>query len=179
MPMQKKFRRGFTLIELTMVIVLVAVLSAVFFIRYTGSTDFVLDNASKRMASDLRYMRSLAVNMSMPHGITFLKNNPADPPFFAYQPRYRDDTGTKDYEDPARIRPVILEEQYGADLDGTVYRSEGTDPVGEIVFSFDGKPYSGFGMQDLFKDYVRITFFRGSKQKTVVVYPNSGEVKIE
>ena len=65
---QKSVVRGFSLIELLVVLVLISVFSAVVGINVAGSLgNMELKTASKRMAASLRYARSRAITESVPY----------------------------------------------------------------------------------------------------------------
>lgn len=179
MQMQNS-KKGFTLVELVIVIVVLAAMAVFAAVRYSDS-DLALRDAAERMSSDLRFMRSLAMSANKPHGIRFLKVNEVS--FSGYSLWYRDENGVETpYTDTSHVKPVDFGEEYKG-VSAAVIMPEKFPNNGmvveEIVFYFDGTPYLNFSLDPPLEDYARIEFNKGGKTRTVVVYPNSGEVKIE
>ena len=63
---------GFTLLELIMVILLVAIVSAVAIPRFAGVGDFALDNAAAKIASDIRYTQNRSTTTQLRGRVNFL-----------------------------------------------------------------------------------------------------------
>jgi prepilin-type N-terminal cleavage/methylation domain-containing protein len=66
-------KKGFTLVELVMVIVVVIILSAVAMTRWNYD-PVRLSNAARKVAADIRYAQKLAITTQARSGITFSAN---------------------------------------------------------------------------------------------------------
>jgi len=62
---------GFTIIELTIVIVILGIMSASALTVFTGSTEYRLDATARKIASDLRYGQQLAMDNHGSYRISF------------------------------------------------------------------------------------------------------------
>ena len=63
--------RGFTLTEMTVIIVILGILSWIAYPKMSAMDEIKLDTAARRLASDLRYAQSLAMSRRVVHGILF------------------------------------------------------------------------------------------------------------
>jgi prepilin-type N-terminal cleavage/methylation domain-containing protein len=67
-----RFRRGFTLIELVIIIVLIGIMGAIAMPKYASAMNrYRADAAARRIATDLGYTRSLAIATSTTTSIQF------------------------------------------------------------------------------------------------------------
>ncbi len=64
-------KKGFTVIELIMVILIVAILAVVVAPRITALYPIKLSGAAEKLASDLRYAQNLAMSKHIDHRIAF------------------------------------------------------------------------------------------------------------
>lgn len=80
-------KKGFTLIEVVLVLVIVAILAASVNIGINGISSARLNGAARRLVSDLRFAQQVAITKRIRHGIIFTANSytvfendlPADP----------------------------------------------------------------------------------------------------
>ena len=64
-------KRGFTLIELMIIVIVIAILASVVFFTWPGQSVNV-NSAAERMANDLRYMQYIAHSRDKTYQITFV-----------------------------------------------------------------------------------------------------------
>lgn len=84
---QLQRREGFTLIELVLTIIVIAILAASVNIGINGISSARLNGAARRLVSDLRFAQQAAITKRIRHGIIFTANSytvfendlPADP----------------------------------------------------------------------------------------------------
>lgn len=148
-------RAAFTLIELTMVLVLVAVIAAIAMPRYGNSlARYRVEQAAKRLQADLILARQLAIRGSQSHRVGFVTGSPSS--YFL--------AGVPDPDRPAST--------YGVDLSSEPYSTTfGTINVG----GDDRLIFDGFGIPDT---TAAIMLIVGSERRRVVV-DATGEVGIE
>ncbi len=148
-------RHAFTLIELTMVLVLVGVIAAVAMPRYANSlARYRAEQAAKRLQADLILARQLAVRGSRAVRIGFVTGSTSN--YYL--------AGVPDPDRPASIYTVnLFDEPYAATF-GTV-----------TVGGDDRLIFDGFGIPD---STAAIMLIVGSERRRVVV-DASGEVGIE
>ncbi len=181
--MQKK---GFTLIELVITIVVLAVIATTFFLRHQDNDGIKVFNAAERVAADIRYMRSLAISESRYFGVQF--SYYAGPGGIASFLVYIDDSGNLAYyTDPTHNTGnsgICL--LTSSDLGGVAFGPNAVDGTMYyfIVFDHEGKPMvgqnSGFKIINLvpLPDVYSIVFNKGSSYKQVRIKPNTGEVRV-
>lgn len=82
--------RGFTLIEVVLVLVILLVIAAVAALNLSGFATIKVNGAARRLASDIRFAQQMATSQQVRHGVAFNlpavnqytvyeQNNPADP----------------------------------------------------------------------------------------------------
>ncbi len=63
--------RGFTIVELVMVIVIIGILSVIAHSRFTTYYDLKLEGAARKLAADIRYAQQFSLSQHVTHGIEF------------------------------------------------------------------------------------------------------------
>lgn len=122
--------RGFTLIELVLVLVIMGALAAL----YTASTgdlsDVSVDAASRKVQSDLRYAHQLAVGSGVNHGAVFISGG-------GYQV-YREIPGNY-VADPVTHEDMVVDISDFAGVSITTDRQIEFDPTGTPVMGGDAR----------------------------------------
>lgn len=171
MHTMKRKSSGFTLIELSIVIIILGIL-IIGSIRYTTFIDRnKIDGASAKLAADLRYAQSLAMSATTWHGISF-EVNPTNT-YSVYT-----STGTLDaiIESPARFGTnfiVNTRQDYNTNI-----TSANLSGGRKIEFSPLGVPYND-KLGSIMTVEGTIVLTSGSITKTIRITPNTGHVTIQ
>ena len=164
--------RGFTTIELAIVIVIVAILSVGSFVFIGFYNVIKLDAAANKMAADLRYAQSRAMSYTVWHGVVFNVD-----PTNTYSVYSTDGSTDTIVDDPAKFGSdltVNLNTAYGATLNSVTIQGGGH----QIEFSPLGAPWTDKnGTQISYEASVVLGF--GSQTKTITITPNTGKVNVE
>ncbi|OGC04938.1 hypothetical protein A2276_03170 [candidate division WOR-1 bacterium RIFOXYA12_FULL_43_27] len=168
-------RKGFTIIELAMVIALLAIVAITVNIVFRGSGTHMLDAASQKIASDIRYAQNLAVSHRDWYGIRF---NAGQNSYylFHYDPSYASEEAVTDPVKMGANFSVNLGETYsGVTLSSVLCNS--SILYDYIIFSADGVPSNNLGGEFLSRSDIQISHSNGSG-RSVYVAPRSGKVSI-
>lgn len=159
----RKDEKGFTLIELVIVIVLLGIIGVVVSLNLGGLSSIRVNNAIKKMAGDLRYAQQLAMTTQIRHGVIFTANS--------YTVFENDNTA-----DPAR------NPQGGGDFNVSFTTGEfagviiSTSLPGSIVkFEAIGRPLDGNNAV-LTTATNQVTFSYSGSTKNISIRPETGEV---
>lgn len=168
-------RRAFTIIELAIVIALLAIVAITVNIVFRGSAAHMLDGASQKMASDIRYAQNLAVTHRDWYGIRFNKSQ-NDYYLFRYDIA---SVSEEAVQDPARLGEdfkVNLQEHYtGVSISELLCNS--SIFYDYIIFSADGVPSNNLGGEFLSRSDIKISSDSGAS-RWIYVEPRSGKVSI-
>ncbi|MBI5450595.1 MAG: GspH/FimT family pseudopilin [Gammaproteobacteria bacterium] len=150
---------GFTLIELVMVMVIIAVISVSIIARWPAAT-LKLDGQIRQLAADIRYTQSLAMTrQNMRYQIVFAAGNYA----------------LKD-----RVGTVIAQPSSGASqvtLPATMTLSA---PYSQIVFDSSGIPYTTTTLPGTaLASTATVTLTQGSETRQLTISPETGRVALQ
>jgi Tfp pilus assembly protein FimT len=163
--MARNNAKGFTLVEVILMIIVIAVLAVVVSIAVNDYQAIKLGNAASRLASDIRYAQQLALTKQVNHGVFFI------PPTF-YRVFENDDTN-----DPTRNPSGGG--NYEIDLSAGEFQGvtlSTTLPSATVQFTSAGRPLDGADA-DLAAGANTITLSgSGVADRTVTIEPVTGRV---
>lgn len=162
-------RKGFTLVELFMVILILGLISVGVFIAIFSFRRYYLQAAAERVAADLRFARGLALTGSKWIGVAFF----ADPvnTYFIYETDGTTDTALPNPTDQTKNYLISLAQDYEQVVILSVLSGGGN----KVEFSPLGVPYSDKEGGKLTTAAV-ITLSNNTDQVTVRVEPETGRV---
>jgi prepilin-type N-terminal cleavage/methylation domain-containing protein len=166
-------KRGFTLIELVMVIVLLAILGVASYVATNYFYPIKLKTVAKKVASDIRYVQSLAMVSSEAYGIAF-NMNPVNS-YIVYKGTSA--TPITDPLNPSKNYVVDFmstnTDQYkGVEIIGAYF-----DGTQEIRFNSYGTPQNSLG-NDLVNNG-KVTLWLRGEYASVEVTAGSGKVRAQ
>lgn len=165
-------RRGFTLVEMIMTLVIAAILSVVVAVAIANSINAVqLNAAATRLASDLRYAQTSAGSSGSWHGVRFDLS-----PLNQYTIYSTDGLSDATIENPAKLGAGFVV-QLGAD-NGVSIPSVNISGGSQVEFSPLGTPYDDKNLNALAAEGV-ITLTRNGSSLTVRITPNTGRINIQ
>jgi general secretion pathway protein H len=170
--MKTRSRSGFTLIELTIVLLILGIAAAVAVPMMSSAASMQIRSAANMLAADLEYAKSMAISRGQVYWIVFDAANEA------YQ--------IQDVNDTTIGHPVKKGLDYSVDFasDGRLDRvdiaSVTLNPTGyRIGFDYLGSPYSrGSGSTYSNLNAGTITLQAGGITKTVTVEPVTGFISV-
>lgn len=167
----KKIRRGLTLIEIIMVVVIIGIASFLAIPMLSGAADMQARSAANQIAADLDYAKSMAMTHQQNYTLVFDKVNDS------YQ--IQDASGTV-IENPLRPGTDYVvsfsnnRNLNQVDITNTNFDSDVSDA---ITFDYLGSPYSGTNNSSALNSG-QITVQAGEFTLTVDVEPVTGYVTI-
>jgi prepilin-type N-terminal cleavage/methylation domain-containing protein len=145
-------RRGFTLIEVVMVIVIVGILTAIAIPRFQAFYAVKLDGAAKKLISDIRYVQQIAISN---HTSTRIVFDSAAERYRAEEESPRGSNFWRAISSPfmsgSMITDFTNDPQYaGVNITGPSFGSSST-----LMFDWRGQPVSGGEVTLSYRDNTR------------------------
>jgi len=169
---RRRSARGFTLIEILCVVVIIGFASAIIIPQMSSRDDLRCASAARELMGDLLYAQSRAIALGQMHYVQF---NPA--------------TGTYQVLDAVAANHVITNPLSQSAYTVTV----GTGPLARVSITsatFDGNPTLAFDTMGVPYSWTSaagpvalsagsVVFTSGTNKKTVSVSPYSGQIKVQ
>ena len=161
--------RGFTLVELVLMISIIGILAYLAVPRVAGISDARLDAASVRIATDLRYARGRAASDRERFGVAF---DPARDRYAVYASR----PGTPVTDPADRSRPLGVDFRAPSELHGVEIESAAFGRGSTVAFDSWGVPRDAQGRELSAPGLVVLSL--GGRSDTVEVAPSTGAVRV-
>lgn len=160
---------GFTLIELSIVITLLAILSWVAYPSLSSINEIRLDAAARRVASDLRYAQNRAIGSRTIHGVRF------DVGAGRYIV-YAGNSGAAIVNPADRGKNLAVTFAALAETRGVSIESAAFGATPGVTFDFYGVPRDSAGVELVVPGRV-VLLFQGQRD-TVEVAPQTGAIRV-
>jgi prepilin-type N-terminal cleavage/methylation domain-containing protein len=164
--------KGFTLIEIVIVLMLAGVLSAFALISLDPSRGVKLEAAARKVKADLMYTRSMALSMAKWYGISF-EADPAN----TYSVYQTDGTSDTIIQNPAQLGEdfiISLHDYYSGVKICSVNIGGGNKiefhPLGTPYPDRNGSPLAGVCL---------VTLECQGLTRTILITPNTGRIGIQ
>ena len=174
MRRNKCCRKGFTLVELIIVVVILGIAAAMAVPMFSGAADMQVRSAANRIAADIDYAKGLAITHQRAYSVVF------DPANESYDIRVTSTNAI--VENPVTGNVFVVDFSADSrlsrvDIDTADFDSDSDDA---ITFDYLGSPYHGKSTDagDALTSG-QITLEAGSFSLTVDVEPVTGYVTIE
>jgi len=167
--------KGFTLVELVIILVIVGILAAGALVGGSAKGPVRLEAACQKLAADLRYMQQMAMAEQVRFGISF---DTSDESYFGY----RVTTATK-ATDPHTQGDLEVEFDEMREFNEIVITS--TNFGDAVEFDSIGKPYNSSGVALSSEGIITLQLTTSGgrlvrlQTKTVRIEPNTGKVSIQ
>lgn len=163
----RNHRKGFTLVELIVVIVILAIAAAVAIPMLTNAGSIQLTSAASLIAADLEYAKSMAITTGLVYSVVF--NNETE----RYQ--LEDQNGSVIPHPVKKGFDYVVDFRNNSRLDKVNIVSADFDGTSEIRFDYIGSPQNGNGTA---LTSGTITLQANSDTVTVIVEPVTGYISV-
>jgi len=161
--------RGFTLIELIVVMTLLGILAWVAYPKITAKDEIKLDAAARRVAADLRYAQNRSIGTRVVHGLVF---EPALSRYTVFAPNV-----ASPVVDPAdRARTLRVDFTQRVEFKGVAIASASFGSTKAVTFDYFGVPRDSASGELAATGRVILTY--QGLADTVDVTPGTGKVVV-
>ena len=163
-------KKGVTLIELIIVLLIVGILSSLTYIAFSSQNVLRLDAAARKVAVDLMYVRNLSLSMAKWYGVSF-EANPANS-YTAYETDGSTDTIIPD---PSRGDNFVVNlfQQFGQTKISSINIGAGK----KVEFHPLGIPYTDKnGLAITTTGLISLEY--AGAYRTVAITPNTGNIEV-
>jgi prepilin-type N-terminal cleavage/methylation domain-containing protein len=164
----QKQKRAFTLVEMTIVIVILAIAAVLALPMFSSAASTRLEAAATMIAADLEYARTLAVSNQQRYTVIFDESNDK------YEIR---DSDNELVEDPMKPGSnFVINFSTESRLSGVTISSADFDSLQSISFDYLGSPYSGATLNTPLAADGVISLQASGSSATVTVCPVTGYI---
>ena len=173
---------AFTLIEIIVVMVILAVAAMIAVPMMSSAADMQVRGASNRLAADLEYAKNMAITHQRPFTVVF--DNSAGNSGYAVQRRDADDD-LETILNPISQQPFDVRFALERSLSRVRIISAGfvgsdSTTTGSVTFDYLGTPHSGLRANNMLNSgEIELRDTAGNLTLTVVVEPMTGYISIE
>ncbi len=164
-----KNHRGFTLIELVMIIVILGILALASMPKTTAEPRVKLEAACQKIALDLRYAQEMAMAQQVRFGISF---DPVNEAYFVYRVSIATKARDPQTRNNFNVSFVTLDEFKGIDIVSTNFSNK-------VEFDSTGAPYDGNGSILLSQGVITVQTSDSAYSRTVRVEAKTGKVSVQ
>ena len=129
--------RGFTVIELLIVVVIIAIAALTAIPMMTSADSFQMRSAANMIAADLEYAKTIAISRGQSFSVVFDKANESY--------RIEDESGTVIAHPVKKGFDYIIDFQNNSRLSKVDIEDVDFDTTSEVKFDYLGSPYNGDG----------------------------------
>lgn len=165
----KKYSKGFTIIELVMVIVIVGILAALAVPRFESFYAIKLNGAVKKVVSDIRYVQQLAISRHETYKIIF------DTGLDKYEVRRVSDNSFA--KDPFSRTDFVVNFNTDPQYKGINLSSAAFGGTAILQFDWQGIPQNGSGTNLSSDGQARLEYHNNSL--TIYVTPQTGRARVQ
>ena len=161
---------GFTITELVITLLIVAILAIIVAPRFLGYFEIMLNNAASKIASDIAYAQQLAITTQRVHGVRF---HPERNLYFLYV-----DNPSNKIEDSLRPGQELIVNFNEGPYRGVFLTEVDFNGKKEVEFDALGVPYSSVNPFKPLTGGGRVVISSNGGSRTISVSPNTGKVSI-
>ena len=167
--MTARSEKGFSLVELIIVVTIMGILAWVAYPRLTATTEIKIDAAARRVAADLRYAQNRAIGTRVVHGLLF---DAAAESYKVFAP-----TPATPAVDPAdRARSLAVDFTRRPEFKGVTIVSAAFGATPGVKFDYFGVPRDTAGTDIAATG--RVVLACGALLDTIEVTPGTGKVTV-
>ena len=161
--------KGFTLIELVMMIVIIGIVAIVIMPKASSGFRVRLEAGCQRIAADLKYTQQMSLAQQVRFGISF---DPVNETYFVYRVNIATKTIDPQTRNNFDVSFTQLNEFKGIDIVSTSFSNK-------VEFDSIGAPYDGNAVILSSQGVINLQTSDGVYSRTVIIEPKTGKISIQ